>query len=186
MRIDTRNLKEEGLEVRADLGADWARDAVNDALGTPASRLELDVLISLKHEVVMVEGRLTAATPDVCGRCGAVVEVVVELALTLRYVPEGTHLGPEEGVLAVDESDMDLGWYSGAELDLAAVLTEAVAVALPPVLRCGERTGDEGLVEVVRSPDAVGDCVPPSSDVDKDVSPPGTHRPFAGLVLPEA
>ncbi len=79
---------------------------------------------------------------------------------------------PADGV-ELQEDELDVGWFEGPGLDLAAVVSEQLALWLPDVVRCDS----PGATRAVP-----GECALPVQDPGPDLK---RRNPFAGIVLPE-
>ncbi len=175
MLVVVEQIPEEGLDVRATLAQDWAREAAALALDGAADSLDfhLHLVQHLGHVRVTGDGR--AAIPRTCARCGRPLRLVLSGAVDLSYSPataarvDGALAGE---AVALDAEDLDIGWYEGGSLDLAQVLSEQLALWLPDRVRC-DSPG-------VEPPD--GPCELPAQDPGPELR----RNPFAGLVVPEA
>lgn len=150
MRITVEGIPAAGRLVEFALTDAWAADAATHSLEATPEQLKGTMtlhLASRRAGLVRVEGTVSAEAPADCDRCGESCGMALAESFTLLYAPEesgGDAFDGGEIELKVD--DLDLGWYSNGEVDLGAVLREAVALALPTrvtctdVVECDKRT----------------------------------------------
>lgn len=72
-----------------------------------------------------------------CSRCTEEVSLRLVLPVDLLYAPP-PELEQEEHELSAEE--LDIGFYEGDHLELAAVISEAVALEAPQPITCVERS----------------------------------------------
>ena len=139
MRIDVAGIPDPGLQIDVDLGAEWVREAGHAVLEASPTRLagQLDVRRGGGKRVV-VRSRLEAAAPAVCDRCGDPTELVVRAQSELSYLP---HRDEPHAELELGVDDLDVGWYRQGQLQVADVLREALALALPSRVTCSDSAG---------------------------------------------
>lgn len=170
MQIDVDNLPPRGIKVTAT-GADaWAATAAESALGEVPSDLQVDVQVYRNDRGARVRGTLQIEVPHDCDRCAVALVLRLGGDIDLTYVKGAPSL--PDGV-ELQEDELDVGWYDGPRFDLAAVLSEQLALWLPDVVRCAT-PGAERTVP--------GECVLPVQDPGPELK---RRNPFAGIVLPE-
>ena len=133
MRVTLDSIGPVGRDVEVSSTDAWAIDAVSAALDSRPSVLEGQIqLAPPRQNLVDVSIDVVTSAAVHCDRCGepAMLEIRVESDLLYRPMtedPEDRELGSEE---------LDVGWYVDRSLDLAAVLAEAVALAVPSRKTC--------------------------------------------------
>ncbi len=135
MNLIIDQIPERGRQIVLDTTTEWAMAAVSDTLGVLAESLSGKLQISSKAGRVSVSGELNTSATCECERCGESFRLAlpVEVELLFDPAPSGAPVEEEE---EVDEEELDIGWYQGNSLNLADVVTEAVALALPIRLEC--------------------------------------------------
>lgn len=172
MRIKVDELPEDGLELHLDQGDDWALKAATEALDGPVSELAADLHVHRIAELTRVHGTAHAKVRRTCDRCGGEVDLDLSGDVELLYERPPIQALHEEVVL--DESELDIGYFDGRNLEVADVLMEQLALWTPPAVRCGS----PGVTQV----GAPWECRVADQDEGPDL---GRHNPFANLRLPE-
>jgi uncharacterized metal-binding protein YceD (DUF177 family) len=144
MRLVVEEIREErSVSVPFDLDEPWARKAVAHGMDASPSSLSGHLDVSRSGVNVRVAGSISASATVQCARCTVPVTITIDAPVDLAYVPvtapEGGH--PEEKQL--DEDELDLGFYTDGALDLADVLSEAVALELPIQVVCEDTSACE-------------------------------------------
>ena len=122
----------ERLDLIAD---DSERSAVARRLGLPAiDRLEAHVTLSRTKELVRAEGRLLAALDQNCVVTGDPVAAHIDEPFAILFMPEPAAGGPDEEI-ELGESDCDVVFYDGAQIDLGGALADTLALSLDPYPR---------------------------------------------------
>ncbi|MBA2322244.1 MAG: DUF177 domain-containing protein [Deltaproteobacteria bacterium] len=140
MRLVVENIAATGRTVTFALKDDWAHAAAASALEyEPTSlsgRLEVTPPEKSRVEVAV---HVEVAADRVCDRCGEPVRVEVAADVPLAYIPAvATPAKEDADDEPLDEAELDIGWYEGGELDLGQVLSEAIALQLPPRIACAD------------------------------------------------
>lgn len=132
MRIPVDSIDANGREVRAGLGDAWAVRAADQALDATPEALSADLLVVREKGVIHVTGTLQARFVRPCDRCAQGVSTDLTHEVDLSYAPEkgGT------GEIELTEGDLDIGTFPGDTLELADVLSEGLALALPLRFLC--------------------------------------------------
>jgi len=141
MRVVIDQLPIGGRQVSLSLGEEWAAEAAQLALDGPATTLggELDVQRASRRGIVHVTGSAAAWRHATCDRCGEACRHGVEVEVSLLYAPsEDSGDSFDGGEIELQADDLDVGWYDGGVVDLGAVLGEALALELPPRIRCAD------------------------------------------------
>lgn len=160
MRIAVDTIPRTGRQVSLDLQTDWVREAASAALDAGptslAGRAELTPPGRDGRVTVSVGVQLAADVP--CGRCGEPFRFELATEASLDYVPVPG--SPEEGEVELEETELDVGWYTGGELDMGDVLREVIALAVPPRYTCADRSAcdrrTEALLAQAREGEAPG------------------------------
>ncbi len=149
MRLLVENLPANGRTVTFELADEWARDAAAVALDGAPVALSGGVELSAPTGKgrVLVTATVAARVDRVCDRCAEPVVLEVAGAMSLLYLPSGEPV--EENADAIPEQDLDVGWYPGGELDLAQVLSESIALQLPPRVTCEGVEACDGRTEAL-------------------------------------
>lgn len=121
---------------RLDLVADEdERRAVARRFGLSSlGRLEAHVCLERTGEIVRARGRLVAALDQSCVVTGEPVAAHVDEPFALLFTPEPASAAPEEEV-ELGESDCDMVFYDGAQIDLGGAIADTLALSLDPYPR---------------------------------------------------
>ncbi len=133
MRIIGHKIPEDGQNITLDDAADWAQRAANDAMEGSVQAVAGHLSLQVRHERLYVTGELCPAGTVSCHRCGQSVEVAHTLAVDLRYIA-AEH--KPEGSFELSTSELDMGWYDEGTLQLADVVSEVIALAIPMKILC--------------------------------------------------
>lgn len=128
MLIRVSDIPDDGLTVddTAALGAPY---------GDPAWRLEAVQLRLVRDQAdVLVTGEIRATVPQVCGRCLEPFPARVCAAVDVRMVPRPARLDNVE----LAAGDLDVDFYENDVLDLAVLVGNETALALPMKPLCRE------------------------------------------------
>ncbi len=86
-----------------------------------------------------LRGRLEAALELCCVRCLEPWSLGVSESLDLTYLPQSANVPPEDGEeRALEDEDMNVGFYQDDELDLRLVIWEQLNLAIPMKPLCRE------------------------------------------------
>jgi uncharacterized metal-binding protein YceD (DUF177 family) len=174
MRITVEHIPDDGLDVTASMSDPWAREAAGQSLEGEPQSVELSVHVDrvAGSPTLRVRGEAAVVVARDCDRCGAPLKLEVSGPVDLYYHPP--ELAPEEDNESLHSDELDIGWYDGITLEMDAVFSEQLALWLPERVRCTD-PGVEPSIDPV-------ECQLPEGDREVDLD---THRPFAGLKLPE-
>jgi len=102
--------------------------AVGSPYADPSWRLER-VRLSVQPDGVdvVVRGRLSASTPQICGRCLDSFAATVHTEVDVRLVPRPASASSVE----LGEDDLDVDFYADDRLDLSALIATETTLALP-------------------------------------------------------
>lgn len=134
MQITLDQIPEKGFELKFDDVEPWALQAAAQATEGEVQRLDGYLFILRYDDHLQVTGELTAGAIRECDRCSERGQMTVGGPLRLSYVPR-RRLG--DAPTELSRSDLDLGFYEGGALDLAAVVAEHFALVMPYRLTCG-------------------------------------------------
>lgn len=133
-RIDT--IGEQGRSVSIAAEAE-ERTALAHRFGLVAlDRLEADIEVRRAGEIVHATGRVRARATQACVATGTPVEQVIDVPMTLRFVPDAQAPTQEEKEL--DSDDCDTIGYDGASVDLGEAAAETLYLALDPFPRAAD------------------------------------------------
>ncbi len=162
----------EELEQRSVVVSEtYAADAL-DYRGTEFEQLgplQIDVRAELQGAEIRLRGRLETRVGAKCDRCLALVEIPVQREFDLYYRPVETIAREEE--IEIPSEELDVGFFSGAGIELADVATEQVILSLPMKVLC--RADCRGLCPNCGGNRNLEECHCP---------PPRGDSPFAGLL----
>jgi uncharacterized protein len=93
-------------------------------------------LLSHSLEEIRIAGKLSVSIQATCDRCLEAVVFPLEKQFDLVYLPDDqARKGGED---EIDESGIEVGYYSGNGLELKDVLRETILLALPMQFVCSE------------------------------------------------
>ena len=170
MRIVIETIPEDGVDVDVQLDMSWAADVASNVLESEPESLEGHLHVDKRDRLVRVRGSVRAAGERVCERCGETTTLTLGGDVDLAYVP-ASDAPSGHGEIRLDPGDLDVGWYSEGSLDLADVLSEALALDLPPRVACTDTESCDQRVA------ALLDAANGSPDGDAEAS----DSPFAAL-----
>ena len=105
-----------------------------DAGARPAADAEYEVHVRRAGDELHVRGEVRTTAEVPCDRCLTAVPVTVDRAFDLTYHAAAS--APDDAETELDATDLDVDYYDGSGLDLGAVVTEQVALALPMKVLC--------------------------------------------------
>lgn len=146
MRIAIDTIPDDGVHVDVQGTEDWVAEAAATVLEVSASSVSGSLLLQLRGQSVRATGHLRASGPRTCERCGEAVELVLDTDVDLSYVPitDSPDGGSEVRLVA---GDLDVGWYSNGALEVDQVVSEGLALALPPRIICADTAACDARVE---------------------------------------
>jgi uncharacterized metal-binding protein YceD (DUF177 family) len=115
----------------------WAAGAVELALGAAPSAVSVTMHIVRQADLLRVRASIQVSAPRSCERCCEPMVLIVDCDPQLTYVPNGRGDAAHDGGNA-GSGDLDLGWYYDGALVLGDVVSEAIALELPPLIRCSD------------------------------------------------
>lgn len=162
---DLRRLPEDGAVIDEPLDAEWLQRVLNEDLPDPTmavtargagrAKLELQPVSRApgKDPVVRVTGQATAPLATACVRCLTDLELDLDCPIDLTLFPEGTVVAPEDdrpetaapqkGKAKVElaEASLDEGTYQDHQVDLPAMVREALLLEVSMNPSCSDEAG---------------------------------------------
>lgn len=120
MEIEASESERSALALRFDLVT----------IGNLSAKAE----ISRKGEMVTASGRLKASVTQSCVATGEPVAVELDEAFEIHFRPTPQDGGAEEEV-ELSESELDVVFYDGAEVDIGESVAETLSLSLDPFPR---------------------------------------------------
>lgn len=130
--------------------------------------LKIDATAELQGAEVRIRGKLQTRVRTSCDRCLARVEIPIQPEFDLYYRPLETIARAEE--VEIPAQELDIGFFSGAGIELADVAREQVLLSLPMKILC--RADCRGLCPRCGANRNLDECHCP---------PAGDGSPFAAL-----
>jgi uncharacterized metal-binding protein YceD (DUF177 family) len=173
----------QGRRFLADHTETWATEAAALALDGPPDTLRLDLTVRLvedptrprARDTLHVSGTVEARFPASCSRCLRPVQVHLQGSADLLYTRPPTTLAEE---LALEESDLEVGWLEKGRLDMAVPISEQLALLGQSRYRCT----DPGVSRA--GPDA-SPCSLPAQAPTPELRRANPFAALAKLKLPE-
>ncbi|HYI49871.1 MAG TPA: DUF177 domain-containing protein [Allosphingosinicella sp.] len=132
VRIDSIGEQGRSLEIAADEGE---RAALARRFGLLAlARLDAVLTLSRNGQEIAVHGRLAAAVTQACVATAEPVAAEIEAPFDLVFRPQPDPAQAEDEV-ELSESEMDVVFHDGAEIDLGELVAETLALVLDPYPR---------------------------------------------------
>lgn len=150
VRIAIDTIPEDGVDVAIQPDTDWAVSVAATVLEVDPTELVGSLRVLARGRLVQVRGQVRATGGRTCERCGTDTDLTLGGEVALDYVPvEEAPRGHAEVRLA--PGDLDVGWYAGGILDLADVVSEALALTLPPRVQCADTDACDARVQAMLS-----------------------------------
>ena len=160
MIIRVSEIPDQGIQVEGAA-------SIERPFADPTWKLEeVSLHVEKDGDAVLVQGRIRARVPQVCGRCLEAFDVTVEPAVDTRFVPrpEGTR---DERELSGDDLETDL--YDNDRLDLGLLVETETSLGLPMKPLCQE--GCRGLCAICGGNRNVSACACEESSPDPRWAP---------------
>jgi len=146
VRIVIDTIPKDGVDIDVQLDQSWAAEVASTVIEATPETLEGSLHVLDRGRMVQVRGTVSASGQRVCERCGESTLLTVSSDVDLAYAPaEDQPQGHAEIRLA--PGDLDVGWYHDGALDMADVLSEALALELPARIVCADTTACEQRVQ---------------------------------------
>jgi uncharacterized metal-binding protein YceD (DUF177 family) len=142
MRVHVDGIPSSGRLVEFSARDAWASSAATVALDGPATTLSGHLTLRPANDngLVEVTGVVVARASAICDRCGEACERQADADIHLLFAPEAKEDESfDGGEIELEADDLDLGWYTNSSIDLAEVLGEAMALALPSRIACTDQ-----------------------------------------------
>ena len=97
-------------------------------------RLEAHVALSRDADTVRAQGRVKATLNQACVATGEPVRAHVDEPFDLRFIPAPSVASPDEEI-ELSGTELDTMFHDGKTIDLAAAVTDSLALALDPYPR---------------------------------------------------
>ena len=135
VRIDTLGGEPRAMDIAAEPAE---RQELARRFGLLAlDRLEAALAISRRDDEIALEGTLRAEVSQACVASGAPVPASLIVPFDLRFRPQpGSGSADEE--VELGESELDVVFYAGGEIDLGEAVAETLALNLDPWPRAPE------------------------------------------------
>jgi uncharacterized metal-binding protein YceD (DUF177 family) len=131
----------------------WALEAATAACDGEPLSFEGTLEVRANRDEVRVRGAGDCRYEAACARCGTPTEVALSFDERLLYLPAGSD--QRQGEIELSEKDLDVGWYDDGVLDLAAVVSELVALEQPLRVVCEQDCGEPPVVKA-SEPEPIG------------------------------
>lgn len=138
MRIDVHIIPDTGLAVAVAANAPWALTAASAAFEAPATAVSGQLLLEKKSGKVTVSGTIAAEAERACERCGEDVRLALPIDVDLVYLPRPATESTAHPERELQDDELNSGFYEEEGLDIADVICEAVALALPMRITCDD------------------------------------------------
>jgi uncharacterized metal-binding protein YceD (DUF177 family) len=155
LRVPVDTIPRTGRTIQLNPGAAWAKQAVAAALDAEPATLSgrLEIAPPAKGTGrISVQAVVALSAEVVCARCGEPVHVELDTTADLAYIPrraEEKDASADDDAIELAEEELEIGWYADEELDLADVLQEVVALALPPRYTCTDTAACDARTEAL-------------------------------------
>ena len=120
MLINISSIPEEGLKYELDLPV-----KVNDHSDTA----QVLIKISRLGKMIFAEGSIKISATLTCSRCLKDYSYPLDLTFSEEYTPAG--VSDEEKEYELDETELNLDFYSDEKIDISELITEQVLLAVP-------------------------------------------------------
>lgn len=131
MTLDAARRERKPIALVADPGECAALAARFGLIALDA--LAATLTLRVDGEVVLVEGALTAEAVQSCVATAEPVPASVTAPIMVRLVPAAALEAPEPDTeLELDDADLDVVDYDGAQFDLGEIVAQSMALALDP------------------------------------------------------
>lgn len=132
VRVATLGAEPRAIQVEADAGE---RAALARRFGlVEIGRLGADAALIRDGDEVVARGRVAAAVVQSCVASGEPVPARVEAPFVLVFRPAAADRRPDEEV-ELSESELDILFYDGADIDFGEAVAETLALSLDPYPR---------------------------------------------------
>jgi uncharacterized metal-binding protein YceD (DUF177 family) len=132
VRIDTIGEQPRPMAIEADEAERAALARRFGLLGL--AQLEAKLTLSRRGDEVAVHGRLAAAATQACVATAEPVAAEIDAPIEILFRPQPDPTAAEEEI-ELSESEMDVVFLTGPEIDVGEAVAETLALALDPYPR---------------------------------------------------
>lgn len=136
MVVTIQNLNESPKTYPIVSKTEWVQAAALRALGVVPETLTGSVSLTRTGRRVMAEGEVSLSFSGQCVRCAESIEVSYTFSFEHAFDREQDH---GDGELELEESELNVGWYTGEDLDLSDVLSEVIALIVDIHYQCADQ-----------------------------------------------
>ena len=129
-----------GLSLDFELDADQVDtllDVASDELGGAEGGLSFVGRASLVEDTVLVQGDTTANVSFICVRCAEKRAMQVVTTVDAALMPRSV-TNELEGAVDLTADDLDVSFYEGEDIDIDALVREAILLEMPAYPACPE------------------------------------------------
>jgi uncharacterized protein len=128
MRYKTRDIGDEGLDIRVPVTAAWLADECPGLDATPAGDgLVLSGRIDKSGDDYLLRGDLRGTLEAPCARCLEPARIDVDVPVTVSYVEKDEREEDDDA----DEDDGEVFSFTGGVIDLGPEIHDEILLALP-------------------------------------------------------
>jgi uncharacterized metal-binding protein YceD (DUF177 family) len=139
VHIVVEDIPARGRHARFSRGDVWAAEAAAGALDGEVSELSgLLHLVRARRQEVRVTAEATAVATRSCDRCGRPTTLSIETKEELSYLPAGGPAPSAAPEVELQDEDLEVGWYHDGVIQLADVVSELLALAVPLRVLCAD------------------------------------------------
>lgn len=141
MKINVRNIPEDGLKFHFINGENWHRDILGDEKGRDFTLTvtSVDGFATRVGETVTLLMEVRTAIGTQCGRCLEPLIIPVDSEFKYTLVPAPKEAGGTEIELSPDSVDeINIGYYKEDEVELDPIILEQIVLQIPIKPLCRE------------------------------------------------
>lgn len=135
MKFHLYQIPDEGIEQKLEIKAD-ALSRLAEALGPQGGTLTARLYLQQRGGNVEVRGRLQGTLAVPCHRCLEPIPFELDEEVGLTLVPE-QRMDDMSEEMALSQSDLDVTFFDGEEIELGQLLEDEALLAVPETL-CDE------------------------------------------------
>ena len=136
MVVNIQSLNESPKTYPIVSNAPWVEASALRALDMPAETLTGSVSLTRQGRRVMAEGEVSISFHANCVRCDELTDVAYTFNFEHAFRREEEH---GAGEVELEETELNVGWYSGDDLELADVLAEVIALIVDTHYQCADK-----------------------------------------------
>ena len=139
MRYKINDIGEEGLKIDLPLTAAWMAASLPDLEARPASEgLAVRGTLQRAGDEIFLRGRLRGALEMSCVRCLEAARVPLDEEVVVAFLPKSEDADDDTAEGGDDDSDLDVAYFAGDEIDLDPEIHDQLALTVPPNPLCSE------------------------------------------------